>query len=203
MNATKQICRAVAKVVLALLIVIAVMYVGPARSAEEHVTVNVWKIDNYTSNPGEDKLAFVRRVGAELQAWTTDTGLEGCGMFGANDQGYTITLYTMHSQVVCAEGRAVAEGYTSTGETIHSHPTVPSHQISLTAADRAALKQVHMYALASMSVRTLPVEQFHFSMDDFASGAGYLVLNNRLLYQHGAGTEVELTLKSDIAQVTP
>lgn len=196
--------KAIGRVWAAAILVILIVAASVAHAAPHAYTVTAWLQGDYHSEPGEDKLAFVARVAKELQAWTNETGWEACGPLAKMPDGsFVVQLTTNKAQTLCLRSTSAPAGATLIGESLHSHPTAPNGIVKFTDMDRAAHKALHDWKFADRSVKSVIVEQDHFSPDDFNEGPGYLAVNGRLLYQHGPGTEVEISGRADLAQVTP
>lgn len=176
-----------------ILAILALALSANAVAAPQAYTTQAWLQGTYTSEAGESKLDFVIRVAKELQKWTDLTSWEACGPIAKTADGYVIQLTTNKAQTLCLRSTSVPEGSVAIGESIHSHPTSETGYVTFNDMDRAAHKAVHDWKFADRSIKTVMVEQHHFSPDDFKEGAGYLVNQGQLLYQHGKGTEVVVT----------
>lgn len=181
-------------IVLAFLAAVLLSF-SPADHAADVAAykTQAWLVGSYTSNPGESRDAFVLRVAGALKAWTDATGTEACGPIVRTATGYAVTLTTEKSQVVCLISIQAPAGDTLTGDSIHSHPTDGGRRkVRLTTQDMAALRALgrggFVDMLRRMDIRQVDAEPDTFSPDDYATGAGYLVVGSRLLYQHGQGT---------------
>lgn len=160
----------------------------------ETFKVQAWEVGTFTSAPGESHDAFVLRVAEALKTWTDDTGTEACGPIAQEKDGtYYVQLTTEKAQTVCLRSTVMPDGMTYTGDSIHSHPFKPGRsQVRLTSHDLAVLEALGQVALVDqmrrLGIRTAHAEPSTFSADDYAAGAGFLVVGSSLLYQHGEGT---------------
>lgn len=161
-------------VVILLVLTGIAFYTQPARADDSPFIVG-----EFTSQPGESKDAFVTRVAKPLLAWTVANEMEACGAIAEKDGLYSIILTTQNSQLRC-DAIAVYRGWTFIQETLHSH--VQKLRITITARTAALSKGRNMEG-------DLFRIQDGYSPADYKAGAGYLVNNGQLLYQHGKGTQ--------------
>lgn len=161
-------------------------------NSTETSTAQAWVVGTYASNPGESKQAFVQRVGAVLLDWSNQTGTEACGNIAQrNDGGYVVTLTTEKSHINCLFSVAVPDGARLIGETIHNHPGTGVGEVKLDANDStlaAALSDWDVQQCARRKACWVKTEPADFSGPDYDAGAGYLVTQGTLRYQHGRGT---------------
>lgn len=156
-----------------------------------------WVVGAYTSVPGEQHDAFVLRVAEALKAWTDQSGTEACGPIARTNEGrYYVQLTTLNAQMVCLRSTVMPEGMIYTGEDIHSHVHRHPGSVAVTFEDQAALREVGeqqmLENMRRLGIRVVQVDPVDFSDDDYAGGAGYLVVNDTLRYQHGRGTSVKV-----------
>jgi hypothetical protein len=145
-----------------------------------HITVDF--LATFQSQPNEDKVAFMKRVGSYLQAYAANNAVEACGNIWANAAGnaWVVPVVTLHSHFHC-EGTTLkpdGETWAKTGETIHVHPMKRS---AVASATDAALDP---HLTQGTHVDLLPRT---FSQGDLAEGPGYLVANGTLQYQREGG----------------
>ena len=140
------------------------------------------RIMEFESTSNETKQDFIIRVGLFLKGWTTDNGVEACGRIAVKDGAYSVILQTSGIQIWC-DSNLIYNGWTDTGETIHSHPDTPKNGVlRLTAKTRQAI---------GISDAFRKIKRHAFSEGDYAI-PGYLVDNGKLFYQNGKGTEIEI-----------
>lgn len=138
------------------------------------------------AEPGESDEAFLLRRGKLFRGYTASTGFEACAQIcRAPDGRLGLSVYTSGSQIGCAIINKCPEGMVETGESIHSHPQ--ARAIRSNAADRAFMRARRPGAHVPR-YQVLGVEQkSRFSAVDYASGPGYLVDGDVMLYQNGYG----------------
>jgi hypothetical protein len=141
-------------------------------------------LGSFVSHPGESKEKFMARVGSFLAYYTKVQGWEACGMVQESNagDGWRVRLITNGSQLGCARIHFDTPGYTSTDESIHSHPSDGTAKVS--RQDNL----LQPYLMCGAYVR----KQAHdFSEIDRRAGSGYLVTpakmltGPRLLFQDG------------------
>lgn len=191
-----------------------------SASAKDHVqfgyrgeALPLTKLTTLHSREGETLDAFALRAGVWFRNFTTGSSYEACGpvMVSSQEEGrWAIPVFSNLSQLGCAMPEAVVEGFVATGETIHSHPV--EKVVKPNARDRVFVAgQSNRFNAERRQRRT--VDSSKFSATDFASGAGYLVADNKVFYQNGpssvrqvgelpAEVPVEETGPT-VAQVTP
>lgn len=145
-----------------------------------HITVDF--LATFQSQPNEDKVAFMKRVGSYLQAYAAANEVEACGNLWANSAGnaWVVPVVTLHSHFHCEGTTLKPDGaaWTKTGETIHVHPMKRSAVASATDAS------LDPHFRQGDKVDLLPKT---FSKGDLAEGPGYLVANGDLQYQRDGG----------------
>lgn len=113
-----------------------------------------------------------------LNAFTKKTGKEGCGLIEEHSGGFfEIVLTTNYSQIACRTDRAPRAGYSTNGETIHSHPEKTEVRANPVDAVWGNTRRGRLLMLAPDN----------FSKRDRTNGSGYLVAMGRLLYQNEQG----------------
>lgn len=146
-----------------------------------------------TSRPGENKVAFLKRIAGDLLDFSKETGFEGCARLAshavvdANGDGvmtYAATLTTSHSNVACVNQAIAPAGYELSNQTIHSHGYTPNFVVN--AAD-VALTGGKMKLNRRMGGR----DQNAFSPRDM-NHPGYLAGRTHLLYEDGKGQVQDL-----------
>lgn len=135
----------------------------------------------FTSPSGQDLQSFMAQVGRSFEHYTRQTGHEACGVVGQRNNQWAILAFSDGVQRGCSmHHQEVVSGFSSTGQTIHSHPD--SGSIWLTERDRAWNRhygqQVHTRSLALRP---------GFSPSDLRAGPGWLVQGGALHYQDGSG----------------
>lgn len=153
--------------------------------------IPVLPVATQLSQAGESKDAFVMRMGMWFRNFTTTSGYEACGYLAQSSTGqYGVVINTSNSQLGCGLVGTVPPGFTRLDETIHSHPVVK--RLDINANDRAFLQaRQASFKPVPQRMRT-NVDPRVFSKEDYASGPGYLVTDERVLYQRGAGTAQEV-----------
>lgn len=142
-------------------------------------------LGDFTSEHGETLPDFLMRVGVELDAYTHSSGAEACGAIAEQAGRYSVRLYTDGVPHGCAiHPGDVMEGYSFTGETIHSHPW--QKVLTMTAAARAWSR---FYRDGNEGAPTLRNDGAGgFSKADRKNG-GWLVASRQLLYLNNGKTE--------------
>ena len=176
------------------LIATALMVAAFAASAhevdvKEASSLPVYDVTTLYSVVGETRTEFVKRIAPDFVKYTDETGHEACGVISVLKNGadgvnptFSIKMQTIKAQIACA-GDGVAEGYTSMGTTIHSHPQ--KRVVRLTAIDMKAR------GTPAGKLRTETLANCEFSDQDYQS-AGYLITCGKVLYQTGRGTDKEI-----------
>lgn len=163
-----------------------------SASAQNHVqfgqrgeTLPLTKLTTLHSQEGETLDAFALRAGVWFRNFTTSSGYEACGPILAAQEGegrWAIPVFSNLSQVGCVMPEAAVEGFAGTGETIHSHPV--EKVVKTNGRDRVFMTgQSGRFHGARRQRQN--VDSRTFSVTDFDSGAGYLVTDNKVLYQNG------------------
>lgn len=140
-----------------------------------------------TSQEGEDKTAFLGRVGRFLTNFTQNNSVEGCATIcrTPDSSRWGVVTYTNQSVLACIVVTTCPEGMEDTKVAIHSHPNMGSYNLSRT--DKVFLR-ARSDALKNSNV-------FHvrnyggFSHFDKHHGPGYLVEDGQLLYFDGSSTQ--------------
>lgn len=139
------------------------------------------RIGDYESQPSEKLVDFLQRVGKEMHHYTRATGHEVCGAIAEKDGQFAVQLTTdgvPHGCVI--DSRIIPDGFTFSGETIHSHPWQPQLKMDARArAWSAKYSQPHSGSTMRNDGRG------GFSRADYASGPGWLVAGGQLLHQNG------------------
>lgn len=154
-------------------------------------------INTLISRPGETKNQFLIRIAPQLRAYSDRTGFEACGVIGSNQKGlFGVVLGSNHSHLACANNsNLMPQGMTSIDETIHSHGSNRSFQMS--RVDKLFTGRSDNGSIVSMSLATRHGQILdHFSPQDFNGGWGYLATPEGLLFQKGKGTETKVTSES-------
>lgn len=142
-------------------------------------------VGDYTSEPGEALPVFLHRVGRVLHDYTRGNGNEACGPIASDGSRYSVRLHSDGVPHGCAmRASDVLEGFTFTGETIHSHPW--QKLLVMSPKARAWSKQ---HGDGNEGAPTLRNDGAGgFSRADRASGAGWLVAKGELMHQAGGKT---------------
>jgi hypothetical protein len=150
-------------------------------------TVPLNEITTLTSNPGETDRDFIVRTGTWLRNFTVSGGYEGCSnICRAPDGRLGAILATNNSHFACSLTSRCPEGFTLTGDSIHSHPASYAN-IRFNEADIAYMSDVAPSRQVLMNQR-MRVDARRFSDPDIESGPGYLVTDTNILYQKGPRT---------------
>lgn len=150
------------------------------------------------AKPGESDADFLLRAGRWMRNFTTGSGYEACSQVcRAPSGGLGLLVSTSNSQIGCGLTGECPDGYTATPDSIHSHPVVS--RLKMNDVDRAFMrarrpgqnvKRQEAFTGARMT----------FSGPDYASGPGYLVTDDVLLYQNGPGTSRKVADLGPIAE---
>jgi hypothetical protein len=154
-------------------------------------TLEVFEIPDgvLTSALGEERIAFLKRVGAALHEYTKRTGFEACGKIWSRGARLAVRCTSNHSHVGCVvtDLAPSGDGWTADADGIHSHPIDPYYRTN----EADALFQGHV---ASVGTRA-HTDGAGFSQRDFGLSRGYLVNSEgRLLHQQGRETVQDLGL---------
>lgn len=164
------------------------VHMGVLQQPLEVVSLGSW-----FSQPGEAKIAFLKRVGRGLVDYAQKTQFEACGVIwvGGTPESptYAVPLISAQAHARCPliPGlKPVQPGYTATDESIHVHPEDGRYRIN--TADR----------LLDPSARRKPPYAWGrshgargFSPEDTETGPGYLVADGNLLYSAAQGDVVD------------
>lgn len=140
-----------------------------------------------TSQDGEDKTAFLGRVGRFLTNFTQNNSVEGCAAIcrTPDSSRWGVVTYTNQSVLACIVVTTCPEGMEDTKVAIHSHPNMGSYNLS--RADKAFLR-ARNDALKNSNVFNVR-NYAGFSHFDKHNGPGYLVEDGHLLYFDGSSTQ--------------
>lgn len=143
------------------------------------------ELPTFTSAPGESQDAFLHRVGAQMRAWSDGTGFEACGAIAQRAEQLGVVVTTSRSHMACAVNHsAVPAGFTSTGETIHTHGT--DRRFKSNAADAKLVPGIREGIWISGQ------HLDSFSVQDYLA-PGYLAApGGVIIHQHGFGTDQTL-----------
>lgn len=143
-------------------------------------------LGDYTSEPGETLPTFLHRVGRVLHDYTRANGNEACGPIASDGARYSVRLHTDGVPHGCAmQASDVLEGFTFTGETIHSHPWQ-----KLLVMTPKARTWSRFYKDGHADAPTLRNDGASgFSKADRANGDGWLVAGGQLLHLAHGKTE--------------
>lgn len=171
----------------------------PAQAAINLPFVELGAMD---SRPGENKEAFLLRVGKVLDTFTTMTRHEACSaiMENADQNAWRVRLITNRSQMACARIIFEENGFSPTAETIHSHPRPKRFEgtISLRA------NQMDQRIAGRFCGNRFSLDDAGFSDGDKKNGPGYLVARGKLLYRDGTGADARIVGDIDvIKEVSP
>lgn len=135
----------------------------------------------FTSSPGQELQMFLGQVGKSFERYTRQTGHEACGVVGHNGTQWSILAFSDGVQRGCTMHHSeVVAGFSSTGQTLHSHPDTGS--VWLTERDR----EWNTRHGQRLNTRMLVIRP-GFSPGDLRAGPGWLVQGGALHYQDGSG----------------
>lgn len=166
------------------------LMVEPAPSATL-AALPFTRLTEMQSTVGEDKVAFLKRVGVWMTDYAKANRVEVCGMVSEKyvadtaDSGtmhYGIVLTTTHSNILCASQRLAPEGFTVTTTSIHNHGYYAAFKVN--AVDEKATNRQFIMGRAGgarVQDRFSPVDELE---------AGYLATPTGLLYQDGKGHHI-------------
>ena len=140
-----------------------------------------------TSQEGEDKVAFLGRVGRFLTNFTHNNGVEGCATIcrAPDSSRWGVVTYTNQSVLACIVVTTCPDGMEDTKVSIHSHPEIGSYNLSRTDKTFMRARGDRSKDQGIFSVRSYG----GFSRFDKEHGPGYLVEGGRLLYFNGSVSE--------------
>lgn len=147
---------------------------GRGQVPHEMITVMV-------SREGENKEDFLRRAGGVLSGYTEHTAFEACASVCQAGERTGIWATTSKAHGYCGVSQQCPGGFTSTGESIHSHPQVSSYTVNEVDAVFSGFRD-----RKGARKRVNPAV---FSVHDYDGGSGYLATGGALLFQAGRGTE--------------
>lgn len=160
--------------------------VNARMQADDASSLPYAHLEDYISQPGETKIAFLTRVGAELRKYADHTGFEACGAIASDGTRWGVVIGSSHSHIGCAiYPDKLPPGMTFTGESIHTHGR-KNFSFIMNKADLAFTNTPD-----PEPVRMQSGDVFHFSSPDYVA-PGYLATPDGLLYQHGPGTELAM-----------
>ena len=154
------------------------------------------------SNEGEDKTVFLARAGRFFHNYTQNNGYEACAKIcrAADNTKFGLVVTTNQSHIGCLVVSKCPDATpVGTGESIHSHPMTGVFQAN--AADELFRKVTSSNAskLRRQSYsRVHGDNQSKFSDTDRASGPGYLVAAEQLLYFDGKDENVVAPLAEKV-----
>ncbi len=151
--------------------------VVPVNDATRSTFVELGALDSNTDESFND---FLIRVSQSMDAFTSKTGHEVCGVILMSDtaQAWRVRLTTNRSHLGCVMVSFDEPGFHRMGEDIHSHPRMVGG-ITINAQDVIRRPDFKCGGRAFVFDET-------FSAVDMKRGPGYLVSRNRLLYQNGS-----------------
>ena len=143
-------------------------------------------LGEHSSLDGEALEEFLIRLGHVIHVFTTDTGNEACGVIGVHGTRYAVKLRTDNVPQGCVmRTQDVVEGYTFTGETIHSHP-----RQNLLVLSAAAMAWSQKYKDGNEGATTIRNDGASgFSRADYKNGAGWLVAKGKLMHYSAGRTK--------------
>ena len=150
-------------------------------------TVYLVEITTLTSEANESDRDFIVRTGTWLRNFTVSGGYEGCSnICRAPDGRLGAILSTNNSHFACSLTSRCPEGFSLTGESIHSHPASYAN-IKFNEADIAFASDVSPSRRVLMN-QSMRIDSGRFSDPDIESGPGYLVTDTSILHQSGPRT---------------
>lgn len=150
-------------------------------NAQNPVLVNTLESSNETYPQ------FIERAARFIDEWTAESNVELCGILTHKDGTYRVILSTNYSQLSCKMS-FFTTGDNFTGDTIHSHPKVDNWgRIRVTPETNA------QDADFVDGKRYVKISNQSFSLMDYNLGSGFLVVEGKLYYQNGRGTQVLVT----------
>ena len=140
------------------------------------------------SEPAEQEVDFLKRVGALLVAHSDRTGHEACGQVCQNRDStrFAVQVVTNDAHIMCAMWTTCPTGYMHTGRNIHSHCPGP-RRLRANSADMAMSAN-----RIKRGEQLKPCDPRNFSAQDYAAGPGYLATPERLMFQSGRNTVADL-----------
>lgn len=146
-----------------------------AQVKAEHITTLV-------SRQGEEKIAFLQRLGGLMEAYTARTGFEACGtVFEGNGRVGVVVTSSLARARCATTDKSPGMGMVQTNDSIHTHP---QDKVIVFNENDAVFSGFRERRHARKRVDPLV-----FSPTDYDGGSGYLVTGRQLLYQNGRGTE--------------
>lgn len=139
--------------------------------------VPVDRVSTLVSREGEDKVAFLQRVGGLLAAYTDATGFEACAQVCASPQRTGVVVTSSRAHAYCAVAQRCPGGLVATSESIHSHPQAAVYVVNENDVVFSGFRD-----RKGQRKRTTPEQ---FSDTDFDGGPGYLATGGKLMYQSG------------------
>jgi hypothetical protein len=155
-------------------------------------------IADYTSQEGETLKDFLLRIAPSIRAFGESTDLEACSAIGVAPDGkhWALSVGTNRSHFACIpDPRRLPAGFKWTGESIHCHGN--QKNVILNAAD---LMFFGITNVGGRMIRIQGQQADHFSDVDHYT-PGYLAAPDRLLYQHGAGTDSTVGLYGQVIEL--
>ncbi|MGE3731244.1 MAG: RHS repeat-associated core domain-containing protein [Lysobacterales bacterium] len=145
------------------------------------------KIGTITSARGESKIKTLKRAGKELRAFSDRTQTEGCARICKSRNGKTIelNLISQGAHIGCASPLTCAGGLLPE-ETIHSHGT--NRTVRANFADEILSGGVIKSGVHGHTISGQTLDEFS---DQDKKAAGFLATPTGLLYQDGAGNEID------------
>lgn len=153
-------------------------------------------VEELFQTPDESDQAFRIRVFQRMRRFTRDTGYEASGHFCRDEQGrmgIIITTWRAHFSAPSMMGCPLALGLQSAlGRFVHTHPLPGRYIHTEQDLDQANLGRKWLKKKGGAARWVGAGAAGRFSAGDYAIGPGWLVADDRVLYQEGRGTAREV-----------
>lgn len=150
--------------------------------AHEGIQGGAKPITVFSSHKNESLDSFVESFAGYMATWSEQNNAEMCGLITKKDDVFYIVLSTNYSQIHC-RANLVAKDTSFINETVHTHLKADVNgQLVLSDATRQAEPTLEK------QLYKIYVDGKTFSAEDYKSGPGYLVSDNKLWHQNGSGT---------------
>lgn len=140
----------------------------------------LYAVGDMQSEPGEEKLDFLRRVRHALASYSDRQTYEACAEICTDGETYSVRITSTAAVLFCAVAPVCLAGQHSTNEAIHSHCP---HRLGLRTSKADEALSGGMYRSGGPFGRC---DTEHFSTTDFAAGrSGWLAGRRALYWQDG------------------
>lgn len=143
------------------------------------------RLHTMVSEPGEDKIAFLHRVRADLVTYSDKQVFEACGEICTDGENHAVIVSTTSASMYCLIKEICPKGFVSTGQGIHSHCPYYGNVRATEADERISdgkLRKGKAYSRCDTE---------RFSSVDFSGRRPGWLAGRKALYRHDGPTRIE------------